>query len=580
MDLRRLAFVSALAISAGCNPFTRLEPSADAPNTPGDIGTTLPNTPTDPSIDTDIIIDSDTDDTPSDTDVPVTPSTAQIAAGADFSCMVTSAGELSCWGHNDVGQAAGLPGTFSRVDAGDTHACAIREDGTIGCWGDASGNRTAAPAGAFADLSCGAAACCALGDADGAVECWGAGLTPPAGLGAASSIAVGTTFACAVMSADNSAECWGVGEAATGAPEGTFLSVSAGDAHVCAVDANRDIVCWGDNSDGQLNVPSTGNFLRVASGGAQSCAIDDLGEVSCWGATVTPTGTGFDRVALGDEHGCGLRGDAPTCWGDETWFQGSTPLRGGVVSVSVGRLGHGCVVDAANRVQCFGADTSGRATPPVGSYTRVSAGHDHSCALRTDATAVCWGGNTQGQADVPANTTFTGISAGFQQTCGISDEVYACWGKNLDAVAPVPGSYTDLGTGPFHRCVILDTGVAQCAGSPGGGRTTVPAGQTWLDIDVGFDNTCGVNSAGAVLCWGADTDGKSTPAAGTFTRITTGERHTCAIRTDGTVGCWGNAALNTLVAPAGRYTDIDAGDDTTCAVSEAGALACWGVRKL
>src|SRR5207249_9831732 len=53
----------------------------------------------------------------------------------------------------------------------------------------------------------------------------------------------------------------------------------------------------------------------------------------------------------------------------------------------------------------------GQATPPMGTFTQVSAGAWHTCGLRPDGTVACWGNNTQGQATPPAGT-FTQVSAG------------------------------------------------------------------------------------------------------------------------------------------------------------------------
>jgi hypothetical protein len=74
-------------------------------------------------------------------------------------------------------------------------------------------------------------------------------------------------------------------------------SISAGDAHACAIEGDR-AYCWGnggalgDNSFGSSRVPvavNTGGALagktltQISVGGNQTCALDSIGEACCWG---------------------------------------------------------------------------------------------------------------------------------------------------------------------------------------------------------------------------------------------------------------------------------------------------------
>ena len=72
-----------------------------------------------------------------------------ITAGTDFTCGLTTASALACWGFNHVGQhGTGTPsaertvpmpapagGTFASISAGTTHVCGVREGGEALCWG-------------------------------------------------------------------------------------------------------------------------------------------------------------------------------------------------------------------------------------------------------------------------------------------------------------------------------------------------------------------------------------------------------------------------------------------------------------
>ncbi|HEX9103409.1 MAG TPA: hypothetical protein VF997_14455, partial [Polyangia bacterium] len=162
--------------------------------------------------------------------------------------------------------------------------------------------------------SCGAIgeACCA-----GTSACQ-AGLTCSTGgicVGCVAALAVGNGHACALVR-DGSVACWGAndhgqlgnggtGSAAAavavvddhGVPLGGIGAIAAGDNHTCALRADKTVVCWGDDSAGQLGrgaAPSTVNpvpappalttIAAIAAGRQHTCAALDSGAVWCCGA--------------------------------------------------------------------------------------------------------------------------------------------------------------------------------------------------------------------------------------------------------------------------------------------------------
>jgi alpha-tubulin suppressor-like RCC1 family protein len=182
-------------------------------------------------------------------------------AASGFSCAVLKNGSAWCLGNNAYG-ALGLGDTKVRytaekvkdlegakqIVAAGFSTCALLSDGSVKCWGNNSSG----------ELGIGSLV---------------SQLTPVAvqGLkGKVTRLAAGGAHVCALME-DNTAQCWGqnnlgqIGDG-TGGKGGTLSKpaptepkdlgkvreIAAGGGSVCAVKENKETVCWGDNSYGQL----------------------------------------------------------------------------------------------------------------------------------------------------------------------------------------------------------------------------------------------------------------------------------------------------------------------------------------
>jgi len=112
--------------------------------------------------------------TPTQVGLPGGISAAGVSVGLRYSCTVTTAGDVYCWGQNNYGQSGlplttastpipsrimGLPGRATQIavaDQGDS-SCALLGDGTIWCWGNSfHGGTGHDPKG---DSSCGTITC-------------------------------------------------------------------------------------------------------------------------------------------------------------------------------------------------------------------------------------------------------------------------------------------------------------------------------------------------------------------------------------------------------------------------------------
>ncbi|CAM9101029.1 unnamed protein product, partial [Ectocarpus fasciculatus] len=396
------------------------------------------------------------------------PGARAASAGASHSCVVLVGGKIKCWGENYWGQLGQNDDLVRGDDASDM--------------GD---SLPYVPLGEFeaALVSSGSEFSCAL-DVDGDVKCWGRNNAGQLGLGdtetrggvndafemgdslpvldlgtgvAVESIALAGSHACAVL-AEGNLKCWGENEGgqlglgdtlargnATGqmgdnlpfvdlGDEVLVSSVALGARHTCAVVGDGDVKCWGNNDGGQLGYEDT-----VARGIADGQMGDLLPAVDLG------TEQRAIAVAAGFFHTCALlyTGDIK-CWGFG----------------SNGQLGQGSNDSIGNAV-----DTMGDNIAPVDlgadrTAIAVSLGGTHSCAVLDDNTVKCWGGNLVGSLGL-GDSVNRGVSPGDM-------------GDNLPTV-PLTfgaglGAVSNVFTGRFHNCVSGTEGGLACFGFNAGGQ--------------------------------------------------------------------------------------------------------------
>ena len=222
-----------------------------------------------------------------------------VDASNDTTCAVTASGEVYCWGRNDfhqVGVGAErqvwlpvkvLDGPIARVIVDYELACAIETSGVAHCWGFGLDGllRSLGPTlpvilpGTWRELSFTPVTMCGV-RTDGAGLCWGRGATmlPVQGTsdapmvldGSWRSIAAGDEMSCGITEA-GVLKCWGpstlgacdyvrraVSPITIGEPSNEPWQevVSGGFRRVCATDATKTMLCWGEAPDGaQRNRP-------------------------------------------------------------------------------------------------------------------------------------------------------------------------------------------------------------------------------------------------------------------------------------------------------------------------------------
>jgi alpha-tubulin suppressor-like RCC1 family protein len=537
------------------------------------------------------------DGTTTNSSVPVdvsglTSGVAAVAVGYSYSCALTSAGGVKCWGANNAGQlgdgtttrrytpvdVSGLGSGVVAVSAGGGHTCALTSVGGVKCWGANNSGE--------------------LGDGTTTER-----HTPVNVSGLTSGVAAisGGGDTCALTSAGG-VKCWGwnkfgqLGDGTTTdrhTPVSVFgltrgaAAVSVGGLHTCAVTSGGGVRCWGDNRYGEL-----GDNKACGSPCPTPVQVVGLGRAQCVVPKVTGTKLAAAKRAIRKAH-CSV-GKVTKAYSkrvkkgrviSQKPKPGKTLPKGSKINLTVSK----------GKKRSSGVGLTGTTT------AAIALGGAHTCALTASGGAKCWGLNDFGQV-------------------GANDACVVC--KKPVDVSGLTNGVTALAAGDEHTCALTASGRVKCwglndAGQLGDGTTTdrsTPVNVSRLTSGVGAiaaggHHTCALTSAGGAKCWGENffgqlgdgaTTDRSTPAnvsglASGVSAIAAGFSHTCALTASGGVKCWGDNGEGQLGdgTTTNRHTPVDvsgfqsgvsaiaaggddAGGDHTCALTAAGGVKCWG----
>lgn len=608
----------------------------------------------------------------------ITNTYTDISSGYNHSCALTEEGILKCWGDNRNGQAgsenwgfisrstpATVPGlendVITQFVTGGYNSCIINSDGALKCWGANNQWKALGNPSIYMDMG-----------------------TPviPSGMDSGMiSVGIGNGFMCGLKD-DGGIWCWGLDYYLSNQepyewvihPEpvlkdtipGAKITKSNGD-HSCVQTAEDQLMCWGGYQESPLLVEGVNNVIDFSLGEYQTCAITapndtDPQKLYCWGsfAYIPPENpedypedyTFLNEIPLpenstpialdsGKEHTCmilevgvvrsvycmGNNQEGQIGNGNFDYVSEPSLVAGteGAVAISAGEF-HSNVVLDSGIIKSWGGNTFGqlgngfffRRQLPIHLDTTwfpegvkdVVYGENHACALTTTGAVKCWGGNLHGQlgngtvggfVEVPVQAVglesgVSQLSSGTYHTCALLDtgEV-KCWGYNVAGL---------LGTGhPDNSDEKLPTPAFVILGTGGEHLTGV------TQIDCGSWHTCALLVDGSVSCWGANDVGQlgspvpteystiipfpvTVPFEGSFKDIALGRMHSCAIASNGTVFCWGvnyNGELGlgymdwdahptpTLINyPYSDAAEIDSGGDRTCMKTDSAGVYCWG----
>jgi alpha-tubulin suppressor-like RCC1 family protein len=320
-----------------------------------------------------------------------------------------------------------------------------------------------------------------------------------------------------------------------------FRQVSVGTNHSCAVHCDGTVMCWGSNERGQLG---------IETGGAGGGDTSGMGPVPVEGVI------GAESISAGFEHTCVVTTNHDVfCWGDDRFHQTSAGLGGPVTAHALGFTDavaiaaggkHTCMLHGDGTVSCWGDNSrcqigSGSCGDAVLGVTLVASltgasalalGDLHTCA-RADDEIACWGDNQVVQAGTPGETmiasptvirgmTAAGVlDAGRNQSCAVvmSPDPIWCWGEQngpdiLQLGATEPGVLS-LGVGDGFVCAVFNDRTLCTKTNPqtsdlvlgrpeGMADVQVPGELHLVQVASGKEHSCGITTAGTVVCWGVN----------------------------------------------------------------------------
>ena len=225
---------------------------------------------------------------------------------------------------------------------------------------------------------------------------------------------------------------------------------------------------------------------------------------------------------------------------------------------------HTCGIRTSGDIFCFGADNAGQvSTAPAGSFKRISASNDTTCAITQLGTdIVCWGDNTGGLLNAPDSVVpFVTLSVGGTVACAVrADWSVDCWGLGVGVFPPIDDfRVTEVSAGTEHACGRQPDARLICWGTGFANNHIVPGPlrlEPFRYVGSGLLHTCALGGDLRVDCWGDPSFNKTAPPAVDFVGLSTREDHACAIRADdGTVECWGRDDSGETTPPVGVVFD-------------------------
>jgi alpha-tubulin suppressor-like RCC1 family protein len=228
------------------------------------------------------------------------------------------------------------------------------------------------------------------------------------------------------------------------APGTAYTMCAAGQGHSVALRSDNVLVAWGDNTEGQCNVPNLPSSAR--------CLQLDAGQI----------------------HPVARLSDGTTrSWGSGSWFQIDLPAltgspvtqRGRFVDLSIGPF-WGVVILSDGDADAFSRDVTLPPLPPGLRYERADGSGGHILLLRSDGQIVGFGQNSFGELNpppLPPGMTWVDFALASQFSVAIRSDGQAFAFGNVGPTGvipqPPPGvRYVDVDCSPGKTVLLRSDG--------------------------------------------------------------------------------------------------------------------------
>ncbi len=314
------------------------------------------------------------------------------------------------------------------------------------------------------------------------------------------------------------------------APEFNYVDVAVGFNHACGATDEGQVLCWGDNSNGQLGDGTTASKVyptlvvgisdakKVLAGYYNSCAITASGAMKCWGYNANGQlgdGSTTNKLTPSQVVGMtsGVTDGAMLKYTASPWAPRSCAIQNGGLwcwgSDSYGGLGN----TAANAHSAVPVQPVGLSS----GVKSVALEYISSHVGMTDGSYRAWGWNGENRLGtnqtaakifetaltIPITDVKQALGYIYLSTDGtvrgLSNNVSSVWDSSLgsDNVQASRGSNT-------LTCVTKTNGTVRCTNIG-----VVANATSIIKVDVSNNaNACGLRSDKKIMCWGTNSAGQ------------------------------------------------------------------------
>jgi alpha-tubulin suppressor-like RCC1 family protein len=239
---------------------------------------------------------------------------------------------------------------------------------------------------------------------------------------------------------------WGAGQVFPATGPTDIIAISTALDHSLALKSDGTVFAWGDNMNGQCDVPpGLQNVTKIAAGEFFSVALKADGTIVTWGANDygqrdVPSGlTGVRDISAGHAHCLALKNNGTiAAWGCNVFDQTKIPSRLAGVKSVLAVWNYSVVVKSNGTVEAWGVNDTGQTDVPAGLANVIAvAGNNNYCmALKNNGTITAWGQHPP----LPAGLdSVVAIAAGETHAMALtSSGNIVTWGLNRSGETIVP----------------------------------------------------------------------------------------------------------------------------------------------